>query len=916
MKRLEDARCSLPLRFPVTITNRPALSKIAYRIGSYGDFRAALLHALDKSSALATWTYRGADDPGIALLEGASILGDILTLYQEVHANEAFLRTAAMRESVSDLVRLLGYRLSAGLGGNGLFAFETRGDEPITVPTGFPVEAQLEDSELPAVFQTSESLIVHPALSRFALYRPVEPRNIAPCYSGELVIETDVELASEDRLLVGRVPSSQTLEGVENLLDSQVVIVEQAHTVHGRQIVSFRGSLSLEQPAAEVVAFKIGRTFRHFGHNAPLQLVTLVGTQASGSVISYKRELSGKTTHSAYIDPEIAADEIPLDVEVDDLSVGSQVAIALIASVPVEIVGQRTATALDERLFKETGKKALAAATKSSSSIDATSAFRGSIKSPPVLRPLMMIRDVLKLNASSMRWGAISGASTRLKINAALEDSAGAKADIRSIQVHEIISPPLRTIAKETEAPSSGYTLRYFGSAEAAHALDGRQISWQRAGNDPVVASVTDVAVDDTAVSGREAFHTLTLNVKVEYEYFPLNGPEFEIFGNLVGADQGKGEREAVLGNGDAQATFQTFALPKAPLTYHYDSDATPPQVPALTVYVEGRSWGRVESFFGHGPGDEIYVVREDPEGKSYVQFGDGKTGSRLPSGIRNVVAVYRTGNGARGELQEGTKVSAKARRQGIDSIHLIGAVSGGDDSEDAASARFAAPGKVQSLDRLVSIEDYERETASFAGVLLARARWAIVDGVPTLRVAALVATPGEEIRKKIENSLRTASVCRGADRFAVAVRLARFEYVHVDVEFSIEAGRREDDVRRALLEALGVTGYESEGIDGSSGLFSLRQLGLGATVYATQIEGRLQNVEGVSWARVVAFGSLGTTNDPTALAGPFTTGRSEKVSPADPDHVLRLYSRPGADVVQLRSVASLTSEGACGDER
>ena len=54
------------------------------------------------------------------------MLGDILTFYQELYANEAYLRTAHWRTSIAELVRLLGYRLAPGLGGSGTFAFEVR----------------------------------------------------------------------------------------------------------------------------------------------------------------------------------------------------------------------------------------------------------------------------------------------------------------------------------------------------------------------------------------------------------------------------------------------------------------------------------------------------------------------------------------------------------------------------------------------------------------------------------------------------------------------------------------------------------------------------------------------------------------------------------------------------------------------
>ena len=52
-----------------------------------------LEHLLDAAPELTAWTHRLPDDPGIALCEGAAIVGDILAQYQHRYANEAYLRT-------------------------------------------------------------------------------------------------------------------------------------------------------------------------------------------------------------------------------------------------------------------------------------------------------------------------------------------------------------------------------------------------------------------------------------------------------------------------------------------------------------------------------------------------------------------------------------------------------------------------------------------------------------------------------------------------------------------------------------------------------------------------------------------------------------------------------------------------------
>src|SRR5918997_5238995 len=195
-----------PLRFPRRPHNPAGLARLSYRIGTYADFREALLRNLNKTATLEAWTHRGADDPGIALLEGASILGDILTFYQELYANEAYLRTARWRESVADLIRLLGYRLSPGIGGRATFAFEVGGDGPVTIPAGFPVKAQLEGLDQPADFETVEETVAYPWLSKFNLYRRLDTPNITQATTEFRIFSPDpyvqpLDLEEGDRLL-------------------------------------------------------------------------------------------------------------------------------------------------------------------------------------------------------------------------------------------------------------------------------------------------------------------------------------------------------------------------------------------------------------------------------------------------------------------------------------------------------------------------------------------------------------------------------------------------------------------------------------------------------------------------------------------------------------------------------------------
>jgi hypothetical protein len=92
---------------PLAVENRPGLSAIAYRIGTYASFRQAMLTEIARTPELARLTTRQSDDYSITLLELWAVVCDVLTFYQERYANEAFLRTASLRESVGRLARLV-----------------------------------------------------------------------------------------------------------------------------------------------------------------------------------------------------------------------------------------------------------------------------------------------------------------------------------------------------------------------------------------------------------------------------------------------------------------------------------------------------------------------------------------------------------------------------------------------------------------------------------------------------------------------------------------------------------------------------------------------------------------------------------------------------------------------------------------
>jgi hypothetical protein len=601
----DDCRndCAEPLAFPKRPNNRPGLDKIDYRIGAYPDFRDYLLSRLDRAPLLQDWTHRGADDPGIALLEGAAILGDILSFYQDRYANEAYLRTATWRDSVADLVRLLGYRLSPGLGGRGTFAFEVKGDKPVRVPAGFPLTAQVEGLEDPADFMTSEDLLAYPWLGRFSLYRPRHTPYITSAIKDFVIWDPDpaIEIIAGDRLLIGIANSSSNPTA---LSDPEIVVIDSVRELHGRKIYTIKGELQYSSSSFQMAAVKLGRSFRHFGHNAPRKLITLgTGGTASEATISYVRYLDQTTppatTSDTYVvDPALAPSDFPLNSEVDDLALGAHVVIQ------GRFLG--------------------------------TTSGGGEIS----LR-YTHLRTIAGVKARSMTWGALTGATTLVTVPSQIIVAGGGvyyhRADIREMEIHEGVGPVLTL--QSAPVPSSvaqGHDLYMFGTDAQVQSLDGRNLLLEKPGEEPVLATVQSVESLSASVADRSLLRRVTLDVEVTYGDYPHQDPSVTVFGNLVEATQGKVEREAVLGNGDARQVFQTFKLPKAPLTYLIDAGQTPPEAPELEVYVSDRLWTRVASLFAKGPKEEIYIVREDAKGESWVRTWSPATAPAKEPSVRS----------------------------------------------------------------------------------------------------------------------------------------------------------------------------------------------------------------------------------------------------------------------------------------
>lgn len=917
--------CATPLRFPrppgtnftvgtgadcfccdagtrISADNRPALAHFNYRIGTYASIREYLLHEINHAANLQRWTHREADDPAIALLESAAILGDILAFYQETYANEAFLRTAKWRESIADLVRLLGYRLSPAVGGKATFAFEIKKDEAVTIPAGFPVKAPLEEVENPAEFETVEEITAYPWLSRFNLFKPLEAPDITPATIEFYITSPNqwlspVEIKVGDRLMIGE-PDAGGASQPKKLINAEIAIVDSIREMHGARIFKIKGNLKRGAGVAQLAAYKLGRAFHHFGYNSPPTVTETENPITDKSEVTIKTVPVSRKVNQTFSDdlvaPDLISTNFPLDAEVQDLPNN--------VSVIIQANFRSPASSGKKSAFTDTSIQAVASQLQALEAdleyyqadleFFQPTASEFSVHSELFIMPelhyaetapsvsftnlqnlrdvypteLVLVRSVAKIKNAALAWGAMSATVSMLSLSESLETSVGATTEmnIRDAIFHEVVSPLLiiREADRETNA-LTGSHLNFYGTAAEVENLKDRRLMLEKTNGEVEILTVVSVpAVFNADTLNFPQLHQITLSDEVDYADFPNENPSITVYGNLADAEEGKTQPETALGSGDNTKIFQTFKLPKSPLTYHLQTANTPPETPELEIYVGGRLWRQVETLFGHEAGEQIYIVREDEENNSWVQFGDGKTGAKLPTGIKNVTAIQRTGTGAFGALKADTKAQAGAKIKNLDKIQMPLAATGGAERESAENARNAAPGKIQSLGRLVSIGDFEAETAAIPGVALASAALKLSDYFPAIVITVLMETGRSGEITAVQETLNGYNAGRGANRFPVKVAAGERRDVRVSVQYALDSTFRADLVEPEIRRALGVNFGKASNEEDQTGLFSLRQRRFGKREYASSIEGAVQSVAGVLWARVTAFSALSDTGE------------------------------------------------------
>jgi hypothetical protein len=219
--------------------------------------------------------------------------------------------------------------------------------------------------------------------------------------------------------------------------------------------------------------------------------------------------------------------------------------------------------------------------------------------------------------------------------------------------------------------------------------------------------------------------------IDLHYSYKPATSI---IYGNVVEATHGATIANEVLGNGDATLANQRFSLNKSPLTYISASSLTGMQS-TLTIQVNGIPWDEAPSLYDLSPDSKKYIVQQKDNGQVEIIFGDGIKGARLPTGQENIIATYRQGIGFIGEVVSNSLTLLQTRPQGIVSVTNPMPASGAAQPETLATAHHSVPSTVLTMNRIISLSDFEHFTQAFRGISKAQVQLLQQDNEPLLYI-------------------------------------------------------------------------------------------------------------------------------------------------------------------------------------
>lgn len=870
-KSLNDCGCceGQTASTPQRIENRSGLPTISYRVGDYHHFKDSMLARLSSSELpeLHGLSTRDDNDFSIALIDAWATVSEVLCFYQEYFANEGLLRTAKERLSVLEHARLIGYQLHPGVAASTYIAFTM--DEALagvnnpvletTIGAGIKIQstpgpdetAQLYETEneitarvdwnairprmtQPQVINSSMQSVVINGITTFVkpgddllLINESDSKYIRKVTS--LVVDdatqtTQLKLSgdgvSPDEYSIDPMDTGGAFSDFDDKtdVDDEVINIFISHSWAMEDIIAITETKHWDideitqriNNHADIVE-KISNGNGVYGFR---KRASLFGYNAQKRV-TYKTDGSGLPNDiSAWV--EWDSDETTGEMFLDNAYTEILPESYIILNADREILGLTTADII-------------ASAEFSDEEIDSDNIIFFElfgiyfyIKSQSVYK----IEGVKSLTRTAY---GISGKSTLLSLEnnkAWFSDAQNAISIIRKAEVL-VQSEALPLTQVPIDEKISGDSILIERADLYLRNQQYVSIRGERCDQQEIVSSEV-LRIKEVRLE--HGFTQLIFTTSLTHEY---KRDTVTINANVALVSHGESVSE-ILGSGDASLMSQTFSLKQRPLTY-ISADTASGVSSTLEIRVNDVLWHEVETFLGADADEKIFTTKLNDDGETIIYFGDGIEGARLPSGNNNIIANYRKGLGLDGLIKSEQLNLLLTRPLGVkDAINPI-ASSGADDPEKLDNARVNAPLGLLTMDRAVSLQDYEDYSRSFAGIRKARAVAVSHHGVPQIYIS-LAGPDGaliESSTETYENLL--SSLKNSGDPYAQFSLLSyRPAYFKLDAELYIHS----DYIANLVLEAARLALREK---------FSFDAREFNQPVHLSEVISILQKVEGVT---------------------------------------------------------------------
>lgn len=875
----------LDVKTPVLVDNRPVLDALNYRIGTYALFKKSMLARISGSrddprlqAALSQLKTREDNDFSIALLDTWAVVSDVLTFYQERIANESYLLTAKERFSLLHLARLIGYELRPGSAASTYLAFTMEEPKFIAnsvipgIPDSITLEPGIKIQSVPGPDESAQTFETIEKIECRGKWNNIKPRltkkqqltsttdtifldgigtnlkpgdgvlfkvdNVTGTYVFGLVAKVEInperdytkvllhskaeskitglDLKLQDNSTQQNTLSLLVTENNDNdktIISSKLEAIAAAKKLKVQDI--FDNLAASPESSPKVLVFRTRAMI--FGHNAPsweLLPVALRGDEPvynvnSNGTISVGTPIPGIYKGRKDTRKDTWADSALLDYS-DFQGNDSNKKYLYLDSIYSNLVSGSFVILKNETTWSFNKIEDLTELSVSD--------FTFSTK---VTR---LTLDQINNNFDKflIRTTTVFGQSEELSLSRVTEeDSFPGNGDFQTGKEclrlegwinglypgqHIIVSGEVFIVSGEVYGPSGS------GIKAVEHAI---------------IDKVEYILTQDGCTQ-------ISLKQKLKNKYVRST---VSINGNVALATHGE-TRQEVLGSGNAQP-YQRFTLKQPPLTY-LTADTPSGVESTLEVRVNDVLWHEVPTLYGHGPEERIYETHLDNEGKSTIQFGDGKTGSLLPTGQENIRATYRRGMGLEGLVKANQLSLLMTRPLGLSSVTNPFDSDGAADPEKENEARQNAPLTVMTLDRIVSLKDYEDFARSFTGISKALATWTWEGH--RRKIFLTVAGPnGAELKSDspIIDKLKTAISKTGDPQTPIKVESYKKVYFKIAADINVMPDYIPDKVLKAATEALRDT-------------FSFSKREFGQAVKLSEVIATIQNVTGVHSVNVL----------------------------------------------------------------